>query len=462
MRPLLQHASRSIFASPIFTAPPRASKTLFRSLASAKFTGPAIYLPCIPPRKGLDKPTRRQFSHSRTVFEKPTRPLEADSAETKTPLQHCTPQSAKLASPPKDEDTIARVPAEHLPSHREGQRWNLSRRFSELMDDLLPKLALVTQKVNTYTGTDYSGIEALRREIKEQEQLVKTRHLALNEAKQALDDAHAKQASSQKEVVGLLERKHSWSATDLERYMQLIRSEHVNDQAVQAAKDKVFEVEAALEEARTRLEKRERAQYHEEQIWSDTIRRNSTWVTFGLMGFNIFLLLASLVVIEPWRRRRLVREVKAALEAQRTVFEPAAGPQSSPILEAAVDEAVEPAEKVIGSLVIAEQTTHTAPKVEEDMLVQQAEPNIIAALKEDSMTLTPEKLGAASLATFEPEHQTTITPMPWQEKITTSVRDLMSEKYISIRRKEFTIAIVEATATGAVISGLLLFLIRPN
>jgi sensitive to high expression protein 9 len=36
------------------------------------------------------------------------------------------------------------------------------------MDEVLPKLALVTQKVNTYTGTDYSGVEALRREIKEQ------------------------------------------------------------------------------------------------------------------------------------------------------------------------------------------------------------------------------------------------------------------------------------------------------
>lgn len=36
------------------------------------------------------------------------------------------------------------------------------------MDDLLPKLAIVGQKVNTFTGTDYSGIEALRQEIKDQ------------------------------------------------------------------------------------------------------------------------------------------------------------------------------------------------------------------------------------------------------------------------------------------------------
>jgi sensitive to high expression protein 9 len=60
------------------------------------------------------------------------------------------------------------VPAEDLPSHKEGQRWDLSRRVSEMMDELLPKLAQVTQKVNTYTGTDYSSIEALRREIMDQ------------------------------------------------------------------------------------------------------------------------------------------------------------------------------------------------------------------------------------------------------------------------------------------------------
>lgn len=65
-------------------------------------------------------------------------------------------------------DEIKRVAADQLPSHHQAQRWDLSKRFQELMDDVLPKLAVVTQKVNTYTGTDYSGIEALKREIKEQ------------------------------------------------------------------------------------------------------------------------------------------------------------------------------------------------------------------------------------------------------------------------------------------------------
>jgi sensitive to high expression protein 9 len=40
--------------------------------------------------------------------------------------------------------------------------------MSEFMDEVLPKLAVVTQKVNTYTGTDYSSIAALKQEIKDQ------------------------------------------------------------------------------------------------------------------------------------------------------------------------------------------------------------------------------------------------------------------------------------------------------
>lgn len=89
---------------------------------------------------------------------------------TEAPTPHPPPPEPEPEPPKKDEsqDTIARVPDEQLPSHRERQRWSILKRFSDAMDELLPKLAVVTQKVNTYTGTDYSGVEALRREIKEQ------------------------------------------------------------------------------------------------------------------------------------------------------------------------------------------------------------------------------------------------------------------------------------------------------
>jgi len=58
--------------------------------------------------------------------------------------------------------------------------------------------------------------------------------------------------------------------------------------------------------------------YHEEQIWSDKIRRASTWGTFALMGVNVLLFVVVQVGFEPWRRKRLVRgfeeKVKEAVQ----------------------------------------------------------------------------------------------------------------------------------------------------
>jgi len=402
------------------------------------------------------------------------------------------PPPKEPEQPKKDEplDNIARVPDEHLPSHQEKQRWSLSKRFSEAMDELLPKLAVVTQKVNTYTGTDYSGVEALRREIKEQEKLVKARRLAIDSAKQALDTALAHQATSQKEVVALLERKHSWSNGDLERYMALIRSEHINDQAVREAKDAVADAENALEDARAQLEKRERAQYHEEQIWSDTIRRNSTWVTFGLMGVNIFLLLLSLAVLEPWRRRRMVREIKKALEAQHQIAMDAA------TSSAAAAAAVAPASTTQGLTAIEEEidrvvdradasANKTTPVVPEEVIeesptagtniVSPVEPEIIPeviaepAVTPEAETLTPEEKTLTPeerviiAEEASPSHTTPPSKLEsWQQKASFIAHDIVSDRLISMRRIDYTSAILQGAAAGAVITASIIAILRPN
>ncbi|KAF2129376.1 hypothetical protein P153DRAFT_291209 [Dothidotthia symphoricarpi CBS 119687] len=374
-------------------------------------------------------------------------------------------------------DNVTRVPDEELPSHRERQRWDLSKRFLGAMDELLPKLALVTQKVNTYTGTDYSAIEALRMEIKDQEKLVKARRLAIETSKEALDDAQAQQAASQKEVVALLERKHSWSSGDLERYMSLIRSEHINDRAVRKAKEAVAAAEDALEEARRRLEKRERAQYHEEQIWSDTIRRNSTWVTFGLMGVNIFLLLLSLVILEPWRRRRMVREIKSTLEAQKTAVEPSTASLVASPTAASDDKAdstVEPTETTTTGL-IAEQPSTTVtekPTSQGSSLFADAIPESIADLTPDVVTpevtsVTPDEAEALPQEIIEITEQAPTSeaihgkPEGWQERVTAVAQDIISERAISMRRIDFTTAILQSAAAGAVVAAALIAMLKP-
>lgn len=222
------------------------------------------------------------------------------------------PRITSKSYPPSapQEPSVLRNPAEPLPSSTDT---GFARFFGVF--------ASISHRFNILTGTDYTSISLLRQQIATQETLVTTIRHALARAKTTQAHVQHTQHLHQKEVVQLLERKHSWIPVDLERYMSLIRSEHVNESAVTAAKRDVEEKERSLEEARQGLEKMERRMYHEEQVWSDTIRRNSTWVTVGLMGVNVGLLFVSLVAIEPWRRRRLVREVRGAVEGDRSASE---------------------------------------------------------------------------------------------------------------------------------------------
>ncbi|KAJ4296924.1 sensitivity to high expression protein she9 [Kalmusia sp. IMI 367209] len=429
-----------------------------------------------------NKPGDKDTSEERPITSK-DKPLpdviELSSSDTPPP----PPKKNEEVKKEDIKDDIERVPAEHLPSHREAQRWDFSKRFQDFMDDLLPKLAVVTQKVNTYTGTDYSGIAALKREIKEQEKLVKTRRAAIEEAKQALDAALSQQASSQKEVVALLERKHSWSATDLERYMSLIRSEHVNDQAVREAKEAIALAENALEEARSQLERRERAQYHEEQIWSDTIRRNSTWVTFGLMGLNIFLLLVTMIVIEPWRRRRMVREIKTALEAQKAAIEPAAASPVSSALPAepiaaipAVAPRIEKATEMVENISSNSFTTEpadSAPPIQQDaeviigetteapsvVLNSSAEAAGASSVEPVATPVAEEEVVPLKSVHIEEEIRNSTTLETWQEKVTYVVKDIISERAISMRRIDYTTAILQSAAAGAVITAAIVAMV---
>ena len=274
--------------------------------------------------------------------------------------------------------------------------------------------------------------------------------------------------------------------------MSLIRSEHVNDQAVREAKEAITAAENALEEARSQLEKRERAQYHEEQIWSDTIRRNSTWVTFGLMGVNILLLLLSLLIFEPWRRRRMVREIKATLEAHKTSLEPMLNPSpqvSTPVVAAAVPAAAAPvvAEPEIEKVVKVEPVAATpepivntvspdngssvAEKlettVEELSEPAEAAPEpVVETIVPEAVPLTPAGVSPQETIDIEEEvkaeEQLPPLPQSWQDKVTYIAKDIISEREISMRRLDFTNAIISSAAAGAIIAAAIVGLLSPR
>lgn len=333
------------------------------------------------------------------------------------------------------------------------------------MDNLLTKATAASQQINTYTGTDFSGIEALRNEIVAQEKQVKSSHAAVNTQKDRHMEAHVKQASSQKEIVSLLERKSNWSPSDLERYMTLVRSEHLDEQAVQKSKEDLANAERDLEDSRAMLEKLERKQYHEEQIWSDTIRRNSTWVTMGLMGVNIFLLLAQIIFFEPYRRRKIVREMKAALD-EKSIAAP------SVVQAAATPEVViqaEPAEKLKEVPVEAVETEAKA----EPVLAAQQPDEIIAPVEAspEPVEATPfaEVVAVGDTLPIEDKPESVWKQLEqaasWEQRLDISkafVHDLFSDRVVQLKQVDVTTIALQGAATGIATMGVLFLLLRPH
>ncbi|RVD84955.1 uncharacterized protein DFL_003291 [Arthrobotrys flagrans] len=223
-------------------------------------------------------------------------------------------------SSPSRNEAKNNTPSE-LPSEKESKRFTIVKNLTSRLDHLQAAIFTAGQKINDLTG--YSGIEALKKDIELQEHRLSTAKFLVLEAKAAYKAAIARRSASQKEVNELLTRKNTWSPTDLERFTELYRSDHANEQAEIQAQNKLTEIEKEVENASSLLSKSILTRYHEEQVWSDKIRRASTWGTWMLMGINVVLFVIVQVGLEPWKRRRLVRsfedKVRGMLKEERVV-----------------------------------------------------------------------------------------------------------------------------------------------
>lgn len=131
--------------------------------------------------------TWRSFSYALSSSARLSRPLHSNlrrrdlattasrNADRPQALADTTPsekfaqaQEAERIALDKVEAATTGTSQDQLPSHRESQRWQMSKRTQRIMDDILAKAAIAGQHVNNYTGTDYSGIQALRQAIIEQ------------------------------------------------------------------------------------------------------------------------------------------------------------------------------------------------------------------------------------------------------------------------------------------------------
>lgn len=421
-----------------------------RSGDSARHEPETELLEYAPPSKYLD------LEHEAHRFQKEWSP--SPEMKTSIPTRE-NPYQSDLRQPS--------FPAKNQSSPTLVKPTSASQRVHHFSDQVIESLTRIAHKLNIYTGTDYTPIQSLRESIKVQESSLRAHHQDVASAKTIHAAALNMQRVHQKEVVQLLERKHSWTDTDMERYMSLIRSEHVNERAVENAQREIIQAERTLEEARQELEHSERKMYHEEQVWSDTIRRNSTWITFGLMGFNVVLLLAQIIVVEPWRRKRLVMEVRNTLD-EKSALAPSVIPtlkdeartREHAKVEAEIDEAMG-------------MPVEPKPSVEMDA-VSTMEATLDTGRSAVDTEAKPQKTHGWREATGLPAHAIDhLPPHPLSSfdafsrreswlgllgRLQIILYDKFSDRTISLRNIDFTSARLETLSLGVLFGSFAVFL----
>lgn len=307
------------------------------------------------------------------------------------------------------------------------------------MDRAQTTLFAASQRINDLTG--YSGIESLKSQISRLEISLATAQATLIAARTAYKSAVADRSSSQREVTTLLARQKSWTPADFERFTSLYRQDYELETAVATRAAELEDAEREVERLGRELSSGILSRYHEEQIWSDKIRRMSTWGTWGLMGVNVLLFLVFQFGAEPWRRRRLVKgfeeKVREALEEERR-------------LERALREE---SENRMRQEFAAAAPADAAFKTE---AVGGEQPGHVTELDDPTPEIIEEPLSR----------------IPWREVFSNAeywnadrwkaaFNDLSSDRKVAIRMRDVSLIALEGAAAGAAIVGTIaIFFVR--
>ncbi|KAI1334043.1 hypothetical protein F5Y15DRAFT_403210 [Xylariaceae sp. FL0016] len=365
LRPLLGAGSRLSLLDPLVSSSPARASVKLASRQAASAPAPSICLQCrysfainrqqLRPYSDLKQPPNlskqdskekgdpssldaarssdydpiasdlARFSHLNPERQSPPTPSQAESdVQSQTPeIPSQSPESDLTAQHVKSNESSTAEPDPNLPSSENSRRSALNHDLSTFMDRAQSSLFAASQRINDLTG--YSGIETLKSQISHLEQALGTAQNNLLETRSAYKAAVASRSATQREVNTLLARQKTWTSLDFERFTSLYRQDHELDALVASKAQELEHAERDAERLSRELSSGILARYHEEQIWSDKIRRMSTWGTWGLMGVNVLLFLLLQFGAEPWRRRRLVRgfedKVREAINAERETME---------------------------------------------------------------------------------------------------------------------------------------------
>ncbi|KAI0161732.1 Mdm33 family-domain-containing protein [Hypoxylon sp. FL1284] len=346
-------------------------------------------------------------------------------------------------------------PGSELPSAQNSRRSALNRRLSGFMDRAQTTVFAASQRINDLTG--YSGIETLKTQIGGTEASLASAQAALHGARAAYKTAVTSRSATQREVTTLLARQKTWTPADFERFTALYRQDYELEAAVGARGAELEDAERRAEQLGRELGSAILARYHEEQIWSDKIRRMSTWGTWGLMGVNVLLFLIFQFGAEPWRRRRLVRgfeeKVREALDEERRLRGEV--PAEAGFVGGRAEERV--AADAAAPVAAADVASDAGAAAAETAAPIEAEQTSPAIDLSEPVDVVPD----------EPAPR-----MSWREAVSNRecwrlqvdrwkafLVDLSSDRKVAITMRDVSLIALEGVAAGAAISGTVVILL---
>lgn len=174
------------------------------------------------------------------------------------------------------------------------------------------RIQLMSGQLNRLTG--YERIENLKSVVIDAEQAIKQSRSMLIDSKQEYSKYAELRRQSQKQVNDLLSNKSSWGDLELNRFTQLVKSDHSIEKLEKEYMVKVEEYERLVDRGFEKLLKSILERYHEEQIWSDKIRSVSSNYTLMALSVNVLVFLTAIVFVEPWKRSKMLKELEVNLD----------------------------------------------------------------------------------------------------------------------------------------------------
>ncbi|THV04463.1 hypothetical protein K435DRAFT_649227 [Dendrothele bispora CBS 962.96] len=235
----------------------------------------------------------------------------SSASSSSAPSSSSTSSSSSSSSPPPQPYDLATLKNNFAKLTDEA-----AIKFRKRADDFTASTKITFSQLGAQLNkvTGYEEIEALKLQVVEQETRINQSRQAAREAKLRYEKAVEQRSNSQREVNDLLQRKSSWTDYDVSRFTTLVREDHHFEQEETRAKVAVDEAEAAVEKEFTELTRSILARYHEEQVWSDKIRSASTYGQLAVLGLNLAVFVLAIVLVEPWKRKRLAQTFEKKIE----------------------------------------------------------------------------------------------------------------------------------------------------